>query len=435
MNAKFFVIICVSIVFRSNCFSQERQLRYIAGYPNYNLSPNVTNDDWNIVYTCAILKQQGDSLIEDKVLCDSMHMLYYLRYYPNQNLISILLAGKTEKYYNFHNGSYKLLTISAHNQDMIPISLPSKIDTLGETYNLFEPVFYTLNLDGQIKYGVYYNNFKIDDLKTNKKTNILYYTVNPRNGKLQKSTSASHQFVLTNGNAVGPYLDYNGDSLPLQSDTVMTLLRIPSELDIDSVYNTPLPPDLKLSKYGAFLVIDDPMVRVLYFYEHTKNPSALTLRIYDKKNASWSKLALSTSFDNKILMKNFDGWLAGAIKVKNTDHFWEESKKQPGQEGWSRRRTKYSPSIYEILEVHERSWYSEGILYIYNIATQAYIQWDTKQADSEILLVEDNKVYYRKYDEIYEVPIVKGKLLGKHRLVVKNKYVPAIHFMFKTRGK
>jgi len=34
----------------ASCPAQSRQLRYIAGYPNYNLIPNQTNNDWNVVY-------------------------------------------------------------------------------------------------------------------------------------------------------------------------------------------------------------------------------------------------------------------------------------------------------------------------------------------------------------------------------------------------
>jgi len=433
MKKREYITLCLLILLQSVCLSQEKQLRYIAGYPNYNLTPNQTNDDWNVVYTSAILKKQGDSLIETKILCDSMHMLYYLRYYPSQNTVSAVLVGKTQKYYNFSSGSYRLLTIDARTEDTVSVAIPSKIDTLGDTYKLFDQKIYALNIGKDIKYGIFYDNFKIEDLNTKKKSNVFYYILDPHNGRLQRSTSACYQYVLNSGSAVGPYMDYNKDSMPLQADTVHNLLRIPSELDIDSVYKTSLPSGTKLFNYWAVVVINDAALRVLNLLDYSS--SSITLHLYLKNQNIWRKIVLpSSGLDNLVIMKHFNGWLAGALKVKNERGALMLKKNQLGQEVWSKSRTKYSPSIYEILEAHEPLWYSEGILYIYNVYTETYIQWDTKQADSEILLVENGKVYYRKYDEIYEVPIVKGKSLGKHRLVVKNKYVPAIHFMFMTKG-
>jgi len=418
----------------ATCPAQNRQLRYIAGYPNYNLIPNQTNDDWNVAYTSAILKQQGDSLVEVKILCDSMHKLYYLRYYYNRNSIAVLIAGKKEKYGNFLNDSLTLLTINPQNLNTTLSTVPSKMKVDGEEYNFFPSVFYTLDIKSELKYALEYSNFNINNYKNGRHTKYRYYLLdaNNDNRQLSLSTKSNYQYIVTNGSSIGPYLSYNGDSLPLQSDTVMNLLRIPSEQAVDSIFRTPLPPNIELSKHGAFVVIEDAMLRVLYFYEYAG--SVITLHIYQKKESRWSKLNLPSSGNNKILIANFGGWLAGALKVKNERGALILKKNQPGQEFWSRARTKYSPSIYEILEAHEPLWYSERILYIYNVDTKTYIQWDTKQADSEILLVENDKVYYRKYDEIYEVPIVKGKSLGKHRLVVKNKYVPAIHFMFMTKG-
>jgi len=432
MKKRKYITICLLILLQSVCLSQKKQLRYIAGYPNYNLTPNQTNDDWNVVYTSAILTQQGDSLVEVKMLCDSMHMLYFLRHYPAQKIASLLLSGKTQKYYDFPNHYYKILTINTYTEDSISVSVPNKIDTLNNVYKFYTHSFSALLIKNKLKYLVEYNDFKVDDFKTDRPLNTLYYILDPATGRMKNVTSAYYQYVIPNGSNSGSYLSYNGDYLPLQSDTVLNLLRIPSELDVDSVYKTPLPPGMKLSNYWASVIVDDSTARVLYFHEYSS--SEILLHVYRKKDGAWQKLKLPSSGQNQILMKNFNGWLTGSIKVKGERGALKLKKDQPGQEFWSRARTKYSPSIYEILEAHEPLWYSEGILYIYNVDTKTYIQWDTKQADSEILLVENGKVYYRKYDEIYEVPIVKGKSLGKHRLVVKNKYVPAIHFMFMTKG-
>jgi hypothetical protein len=53
------------------------------------------------------------------------------------------------------------------------------------------------------------------------------------------------------------------------------------------------------------------------------------------------------------------------------------------------------------------------------------------QGDSEILLVQDETVYYRVFDAIYKAAIIDGKSLGEPELLVKDgQIVPQIHWAF-----
>jgi hypothetical protein len=67
------------------------------------------------------------------------------------------------------------------------------------------------------------------------------------------------------------------------------------------------------------------------------------------------------------------------------------------------------------------------------VKTRDYLEWDTKQGDSEILLVANNEVYYRVSDEIFKAPILNGKKLGKAKLLIKNEVVPDIHWAFLSK--
>ncbi|NOS90744.1 MAG: hypothetical protein HOP30_02370, partial [Cyclobacteriaceae bacterium] len=77
--------------------------------------------------------------------------------------------------------------------------------------------------------------------------------------------------------------------------------------------------------------------------------------------------------------------------------------------------------------------YYLGILYLLNVQTRNYIEWNTNQGDSEILLVEKDQVYYRVNDEIYNAPILNGKKLGKAKLLIKDEVVPDIHWAFLSK--
>jgi hypothetical protein len=75
--------------------------------------------------------------------------------------------------------------------------------------------------------------------------------------------------------------------------------------------------------------------------------------------------------------------------------------------------------------------YRPGILYLFNTDTEKYIEWSTGQGDSEILLVQDETVYYRVFDRIYKAPIVDGERLGESELLVEDsQVVPSIHWAF-----
>jgi len=73
--------------------------------------------------------------------------------------------------------------------------------------------------------------------------------------------------------------------------------------------------------------------------------------------------------------------------------------------------------------------YCPGILFLYNVQTRQNYTIETGQGDSEVLLVEENVVYYRVNDEIYQANISKDKVeTGK--LIVKDGIVPDIHWAF-----
>ena len=77
--------------------------------------------------------------------------------------------------------------------------------------------------------------------------------------------------------------------------------------------------------------------------------------------------------------------------------------------------------------------YFPGILFVFNAKSKKYIEWNTGQGDSEILLVQNDEVYYRVNDKIYRAQIINGEKLGESELLIQDERVPDIHWAFITK--
>ncbi len=74
--------------------------------------------------------------------------------------------------------------------------------------------------------------------------------------------------------------------------------------------------------------------------------------------------------------------------------------------------------------------YSPGIMYLYNTISGHKIDLVTNEGDSQILLVDSNRVYYRVNDEIFVRSIINNERLGPPELLVKDRIVVDIHWAF-----
>ena len=77
----------------------------------------------------------------------------------------------------------------------------------------------------------------------------------------------------------------------------------------------------------------------------------------------------------------------------------------------------------------ENGRYFPGIIFAYNVETKQYIEINTGQGDSEVLLIQDNIIYWREFDEIYRADITPDGI-GEASLLVKGFPVPDVHWMF-----
>jgi hypothetical protein len=73
-----------------------------------------------------------------------------------------------------------------------------------------------------------------------------------------------------------------------------------------------------------------------------------------------------------------------------------------------------------------------GRLHLYDVETGRSYTIDTRQADSEMLLVEDETVYYRVSNRLYSAPIT-GETLGPAKLLATDEAIRDAHWAFTKR--
>jgi len=153
--------------------------------------------------------------------------------------------------------------------------------------------------------------------------------------------------------------------------------------------------------------------------------------IYDKDKKEWSSKDFKGSYPT---LRTYGDWFAGVV-VDDIRDLPENIKRIPisGEKYWINEKSEWGdpPSM----RFKELLIYPYGILFLYNHKTGAYIEWDAlengeHQGDSEIILVQDDTVYYRINNKIYKAPIVNGEKLGEPELLVTDSRVPDIHWAF-----
>jgi hypothetical protein len=141
-------------------------------------------------------------------------------------------------------------------------------------------------------------------------------------------------------------------------------------------------------------------------------------------NKTTDKYSTKTFKGNRTALRGFREWIAGFVGNENMGN------KNPGINKYSKERTETGFSVFDRLSFINS--YYPGIVFGYNINTDKYFEIITNDADSEILLIENNEVYYRVYDEIYKAEII-GDKVTEGKLLVKDEIVPDIHWAFISR--
>jgi hypothetical protein len=203
-------------------------------------------------------------------------------------------------------------------------------------------------------------------------------------------------------------------------------LPIVADMENRPPFSVELPQQYWVRKesYSVVLVNDDTQTLLLVKSQiptKEEDYGHFYTALYNKQKNSWSDVELK---GNAPTIMAYGHWLAGSVQDDvDYDAKYFPRKLSPGKA--------VRDSVYMECPFEEWGVYRPGILYLFNTDTEKYIEWNTGQGDSEILLVQDEVVYYRVFDEIYKASIEKGEKLGKSELLVKdNQVVPYIHWAF-----
>ncbi|MFQ3579709.1 MAG: hypothetical protein SNJ71_06190 [Bacteroidales bacterium] len=217
-----------------------------------------------------------------------------------------------------------------------------------------------------------------------------------------------------------------------------------------------LPPDTLFKSWGTYRYYNTISVnnnKVLAIITNNPVPDEKVIgKIgYQIKNKVTGEWHFKIFKGGRTLVVGFGSWLAANVADYNRGTYFLEMGKPieydfkrvtPGLEN---RRPLFASAeeeekFYGESESFDQrnGWFGDyypGILFLYNVETKKYIEWNTlenekPQGDSEILLVENEIVYYRINDKIYKAPIINGEKLGTPELLVQDPRVPDIHWAF-----
>lgn len=150
--------------------------------------------------------------------------------------------------------------------------------------------------------------------------------------------------------------------------------------------------------------------------------------ITEKENVILSKVNKEI-FNWKEVGKNnlhrcFKEWLTGVVLNRTIESSYKTS---IGVE--SRKKEQLETGLSLDFKTLKNNQIFEGKLFLFNTTTKKYIEIDTKQGDSEIILVEKEIVYYRVFDELYMGTIGNTKIENVTK-IIKHPLIQDAHWAF-----
>lgn len=391
--------------------AQEDQLYFIVAHPFYDAEPFPS--------FLFRLNAANKSLDTIQQLSTNKEALREVKYYPEHKKIIIVKDGwfRTK---NTHKVVQVLGMDTPHRLDSI------NLDSLEYSYInswLFKPTS-----DKSI-FGIELYNSKL----TKKR---LLLGININNLEVTEFDPEKLKYAELSGNTGSCLLAFDGMSVYTNSKNGE--LRIPESSDTAKrpVFPIQLPEEYQLhKKERRSIVINTSSAFALSLSNsgaNNKNLGFSDFAILDKSSNFWFKKRIKGNYGGAL--RSYDEWIVGTV-YSNLNVFNEKGqlvetlkRESPGKS--LRRQKSFKTGMPADYRFDYFGVYSPGILYLINVKTRDYIEWNTKQGDSEVLLVENNRVYYRVNDEIFEAPILNEKKLGKAKLLIKNEMVPDIHWAF-----
>jgi hypothetical protein len=181
--------------------------------------------------------------------------------------------------------------------------------------------------------------------------------------------------------------------------------------------------------FNVGLLINNSHVMVLSLLEN-KDRRILALR---KKDNTWRRVPVpmtrpleGSALTPLPIMRGFGHYIAMAETLPKD----ARTTGSAGRSEWRKRETKLGPQTEYFFQ--SAGVIFPGRLHIYDVDTERSFSLQTDQGDSEILLVEDNTIYYRASDRLYSATI-NSDGIGRPRLLVTDELIRDAHWAFVKR--
>ena len=396
-------LLLVLVVMMNNVYSQNLFL--------LKATPYEDPYEFDSEFSAGIFRYKPDSLKLEKVLNLAAYdnRVQSIQHYYNENLI--VIQKKTKKF------DFNMTIINTAKFDTLLIT---KAAMCPAPYSYME--YKIFNTEKEEKKFC----FKCWSSEIEKKIHLKGENLYDNNGVVE-FYAENYKNIILSGTLVNS--DY-GDYLRVVSEPNNGNLRIPvtNKIDERPIFPLILPEPLQLGeKRFISILINNKNQFVLHldFMEHIANQLGQTrLAIFDYTTQEWHQLTIKGNQPN---INSYGDWLAGTVS-EYTGRDYDTNEESPG------KKEREALNSQNEFNAEKRFAYfrifKPGILYVFNTSTKKYIEWETEQGDSEILLIHNQDIYYRVNDEIYVVPIINGEKLGKETLLIKDIEVLDIHWGF-----
>lgn len=407
------ILITISSLFLIQVsFSQDQEVHFIIGHPFLEIERQ---------FQSSIVKLEKDTLSEIYSLSAEQELLYFIKVYNDLNLITLFKENKDDL---TKKTLIQISTANSFKRDSIIFTQEAtfiestRINENNQAY-LCLYLFRREEAEKQLFQGVKFNNLSTKQFNPKSYKNSVL--IGSPGGAIQSDDYLNVYYYPEDERLHIP-------KTPKAEDRPVFPVEIPSDLIPD-----------KKELYS--IIINNNKYFVLESVKSEPNKEEIGYTDLIIKNNSESDTYKYRIKGNQAYLRNFGNWLAGEVVSSNIKVVRDEKgriKKRinfervsPGVEERRKNNTQ-TGAPFDDRALRFKKVYYPGILYLYNIDSKEYIEWDTEQGDSEILLVKNNTVYYRVNDKIYKAPIINGKKLGESELLIQDERVPDIHWAFIT---
>ena len=185
-------------------------------------------------------------------------------------------------------------------------------------------------------------------------------------------------------------------------------------------YQVPTSLSSEFEQPNTFVEGNNAQIFVLCLFDDGR-PASRRILIFRKSDKSWHRMpdfGEGTSFE-----RAFGNYIAVAAALRKGSTQQENA----GRAEWRTEPSKTGPSVSALFQ--RSPFVFPGRLYLYDTSNERVYSIDTKQGDSEILLVEDGVVYYRASDRLYSATITASGLTPG-RLLATSDIIRDAHWAF-----